>query len=1214
VKWVRYGGTVACAILLVLFGSACSIEPSGPSGKEVRGERPSGAGASGKVVETGLAERATEVVSTAAVQRAVCPLLNDGTWRISASSVENEELLPERAADGDLSTRWSSSFRDGQFWQVEFPRPEILRSTAIHWEDAYARSYALQVSEDGEAWQTVHECTNGNGGVDLITFGPVTAQWFRIECRKRATEWGFSIREVVFNGGGTVAREAYASSGTGEFAARNALDGDPRTRWSSNFTDDEWWAVRFATNQWICGLDILWETAFGEEYQVLVSPDGREWRCVYHVKDGDGNRDILFFGPVSARELKLKGIRRGTGWGYSIWEIELLTPPFCPQASASDELAGHPATMAIDGDTGTWWAASRCPAELCVRLPRKMDLGGLDIRWGPSWADRYSVAVSEDLSNWVVVAEKKNGNGGRDLLYFPRVEARAVKILCRNAAGGCSIANLELKSGGEQADPLKEYRALAVDLPAGLFPRWLRREQEYWTVTGIPEDNEESLLGESGIVEPRKEAFCVQPLVRWNGKLYTWADAELRRGLEDGYLPLPWVSWHCGDWELSIRAVTTGEPGASCTWVRYQLESVATAAVPAELILAVRPLQLNPVWQRGGFSPIRAAAVVRDGDRVSLRVNGRVSMTAGPAPRFGWVMAWGEGEVAESFLTGEYPDTAQAEDAQGRVSAALVWRGAVCRTQSLDVVVCFPLEADSPAADGFAPGRFSAVREAEIARWRARLGGLEIHLPEQRLVRILRSNLAYILINQDGPWIKPGPRNYNHAWIRDGSMTAAALWRAGLADRVKAYAEAYTRMVRDDGWVPFIILENGKPVGFNPDLDKGEGHEYDSQGEYPYLVSLLAAGSGDRPPPAMVDKAVAAIRFLQSLRKLRMTEEYCSPEKRAYYGILPASNSHEGYYPARHSYWDDFWGLRGMAEAVRLCRKAGRLTEAAEIEQWRRDFTACVRNSLAAVMKRAGIRYVPGCVELADKDPTSTAIAVNLGVTDAVPPGALSYTYRSYFEELQPYLQDGKRRTYTPYEVRNVEAMVRLGMRREALQLLRYLVRDAVFPPEWNHMAEVVHARRRAPSYIGDMPHTWVGSGYVNAVLSLLAYEEGERLVLGAGISPDWVTGSEKGVSFSGLITRFGSIAGRIWREGDDIRLMFDGKAFPPGGFRFAVPEEWRNRRLFVGGEDRGRVGASLHFASLPYTCLLREAEGAAEDDQPIPEEAGASGTSNAAD
>jgi len=62
-------------------------------------------------------------------------------------------------------------------------------------------------------------------------------------------------------------------------------------------------------------------------------------------------------------------------------------------------------------------------------------------------------------------------------------------------------------------------------------------------------------------------------------------------------------------------------------------------------------------------------------------------------------------------------------------------------------------------------------------------------------------------------------------------------------------------------------------------------------------------------------------------------------------------------------------------------------------------------------------------------------------------------------------------------------------------------------PEGWNHWAEVVWRDASTPNFIGDMPHTWVGSDFLRSVRSMFVYER-ERdnaLVVGAGIPESWV-------------------------------------------------------------------------------------------------------------
>ena len=58
-------------------------------------------------------------------------------------------------------------------------------------------------------------------------------------------------------------------------------------------------------------------------------------------------------------------------------------------------------------------------------------------------------------------------------------------------------------------------------------------------------------------------------------------------------------------------------------------------------------------------------------------------------------------------------------------------------------------------------------------------------------------------------------------------------------------------------------------------------------------------------------------------------------------------------------------------------------------------------------------------------------------------------------------------------------------------------------PQAWRHWAEVVWHDRDTPKFIGDMPHTWVGSDYIRSVLDMFAYDRASdsALVVGAGIA-----------------------------------------------------------------------------------------------------------------
>lgn len=148
-----------------------------------------------------------------------------------------------------------------------------------------------------------------------------------------------SIDEVtvtVANGGGcgttniALNRPALASSQEGDFSAGNAFDGDIGTRWGSAFSDDEWLRVDFGTNYHICEVILHWEGAYGSDYEIRLgaSDDINASTLLVTVNAGDGGTDqISNNASASGRYLWMKGLSRGTPWGYSLYEMEVFGFP-----------------------------------------------------------------------------------------------------------------------------------------------------------------------------------------------------------------------------------------------------------------------------------------------------------------------------------------------------------------------------------------------------------------------------------------------------------------------------------------------------------------------------------------------------------------------------------------------------------------------------------------------------------------------------------------------------------------------------------------------------------------------------------------------------------------------------------------------------------------------------------------------------------------------
>lgn len=106
-------------------------------------------------------------------------------------------FLPPRANDADATgTRWASNWSDNQWWRVDLGTAQPVRRVSLRWENAYAASYAIQLSTDGSTWQTVWSTTTGRGGIITASFPTTNARYVRVAMTKRGTIFGYSLWDV----------------------------------------------------------------------------------------------------------------------------------------------------------------------------------------------------------------------------------------------------------------------------------------------------------------------------------------------------------------------------------------------------------------------------------------------------------------------------------------------------------------------------------------------------------------------------------------------------------------------------------------------------------------------------------------------------------------------------------------------------------------------------------------------------------------------------------------------------------------------------------------------------------------------------------------------------------------------------------------------------------------------------------------------------------
>jgi hypothetical protein len=595
------------------------------------------------------------------------------------------------------------------------------------------------------------------------------------------------------------------------------------------------------------------------------------------------------------------------------------------------------------------------------------------------------------------------------------------------------------------------------------------------------------------------------------------------------------------------------------------------------LALTVRPFQVNSPAQflntEGGVSLIHDLAFEKN----RVDVDGHPGVYPRTPPRTFRAVTLAAATPCDWLPTNV--GNTRIHDDSGFASGALLYDVDLPPGQTREIVLDLPQHAAAPDTH--------ASLESVADLWREKLNRVELTVPSkyQALSDTLRTALAHVLINRDGPAIQPGSRAYERSWIRDGAMTSEMLLRLGHEKDAKEFLQWYARYQFANGKVPCCVDRRGAdPVPEN-----------DSNGEFLFLIDSVYRYTGDTELLRQLWPATAkAVAYMDKLRLSERTEANQQGDRKAFYGLMPASISHEGYSAKpMHSYWDDFWALAGYEAAIRIARALDQKTEMHAFIESRDQFRRDLYVSLGIAMRTHNIDYIPGAAELGDFDATSTSIALSpVGEQQMLPPEAMLATFERYWKDFSARRTDKGWDAYTPYEWRNLGTFIRLRWRDRAMSLIDFLMNDRR-PIQWNQWAEVVGREPRKSRFVGDMPHGWVASDYGRSLLDMFAFERpaDETLVLMAGVPKAWT--EQEGFAVKNLRTPFGPLSYSLRVAGEQVVLDVEEIKMPVGGLAVAWPEGDQPAHQSIQRGQARWVGTEMRITQLPFTIAFPRGGGA---------------------
>jgi hypothetical protein len=390
-----------------------------------------------------------------------------------------------------------------------------------------------------------------------------------------------------------------------------------------------------------------------------------------------------------------------------------------------------------------------------------------------------------------------------------------------------------------------------------------------------------------------------------------------------------------------------------------------------------------------------------------------------------------------------------------------------------------------------------------------------LQVPDSKIRFLYDSALRTLILLSAGN-VAPGPYTYRRFWFRDACFMLNAMLAAGLDQRCRSHLETFFLRQKHSGY-----------------FQSQEG-EWDSNGQVLWIVDRFQQLTGQDLPQHWVTSLMKGAEWI---RKKRVPSDPPAPHA----GLLPAGFSAEHLGPNDYYYWDDFWGLAGLKAAARLAGRFYSDKTRDLLQKEAEDFRAAIFESIGAIPEGRRQGAIP-----ASPYRRMDAGAVGSLVADyplqLVDPGdprierTVGFLMNNCFQS-GGFFQDMIHSGINPYLTLCVaQTLLRCGDAR-----FRGLVDTvAALASPTGQWPEAIHPQTGG-GCMGDGQHGWAAAEWVMMIRNIFVREEGRKLILGAGIFPEWLENKGE-VAFGPTPTPFGPVGIHIYPKESDYLLACDAR------------------------------------------------------------------------
>ena len=630
-------------------------------------------------------------------------------------------------------------------------------------------------------------------------------------------------------------------------------------------------------------------------------------------------------------------------------------------------------------------------------------------------------------------------------------------------------------------------------IPRGFSFSHINVTHRNWTAVGHPDLACYPVIDPRGLVTPLFDAWSID----------VWLMTQDKKLLLPSRQPRAVQTLDLSN-ELTVTTATEKNSLSLVCTVRVAMD---TTAGPVMQMTAKGGMQNDTGWLIVSIRPYNPEGIhfidhIRYNDSRFVVNHTQEAVHFGTAPEKVLFSTYDRGDVA---LELDRPQTEnQAACPIGMATAAAFFPVGANAAATIDIQV--PLDPDPAAVSS--GSRHPSAPGSQIVSQTAALA-----LPDAGF-QFLYDAAVRTLLLLSADEVVPGPYTYRRFWFRDACLMMHALLGLGLSQRCERLIQGFSGRQKLSGY-----------------FQSQEG-EWDSNGQVLWIAHRYTRCTGRFFPASVFTSLMKGARWIVHKRRSKK-------DGKPHDGLLPAGFSAEHLGPNDYYYWDDFWGVAGLRAAATLAEQQGNTADQAMFAAQAADFEKRIFTSLGQAPGYQKHQAIPASpYRRMDAGAVGSLVAdYPLQITPPNDPrimNTMSYLM-AHCSYGNAFFQDMIHSGINIY-LTLAMAQTFLRSRDTRYKALIHTVADLASPTgQWPEAINPL----TGGGCMGDGQHGWAAAEWVMMMRSLFIREEGDRLILGSGLFPEWLQ-QDTPLSFGPTLVPGGAVSVTFIPSGKRLEMVLD--------------------------------------------------------------------------